>query len=101
MQKSSKHPTVKASTSDYMDLLPFADWANEILDGKIPDDELIDLDKDWRIFDEKDKLDLTIDNVDTATNKGRWGDWYKNYRDHIDLLDVKRDPLSDYNKSFK
>jgi hypothetical protein len=38
---------------------------------------LIDLDKDWRIFDEKDKLDLAIDNVDTATQNGRWGDWYK------------------------
>lgn len=85
----------------HYDLLPFTDWANEILEGTVPDEELIDLDKDWRIFDDKDKLDLAIDNVDTTTQKGRWGDWYKKYRDHIDLLDIKRDTLSDYNKSFK
>ena len=30
----------------------------------------------------------------------KWGDWYKNYRDHMDLLDVQQDPFSDYNLSF-
>jgi hypothetical protein len=44
MKKSSKHPKVKGSPANHLDLLPFSDWANEILEGTVPDDELIDLD---------------------------------------------------------
>lgn len=44
MKIGSKHPKVKASIHDYMDLLPFTQWADKILEGTEPDGELIDLD---------------------------------------------------------